>query len=81
MSSADLHRLQQIFRDVFDRPELVLTPDSSAATIEGWDSFIQITLIIAIEDEFGIHFGLSDLENLQNVGQMMALLDKKSAVP
>jgi len=75
-----LARLQVIFRDVFDRPELVLTPEASSNNVEGWDSFNQISLIIAIEEEFQIKFALAELDHLQNVGQMVELLDKKIGI-
>jgi acyl carrier protein len=77
--SADARaRVQGIFRDVFDQPSLVVTPELDASMVEEWDSFAQITLIIAIEEEFGIKFALSELEGLKNVGQMLELIDRKT---
>ena len=49
-------RLQEIFRDIFDDEELVITEDMSANDIEDWDSLAQINLIIAIEKEFKVKF-------------------------
>lgn len=74
-----LNQLQGIFRDVLDQPELELRHDSSAKTIEGWDSLAHINLISAIEQEFGIHFALGELENLKNVGEMIDLMKTKIA--
>lgn len=78
MSDSSLAQLQAIFRDVFDRPEMILTPALSAPDVEGWDSFMQITLIIAIEEEFNVKFALSEIEGLRDVGMMIALIDAKA---
>jgi acyl carrier protein len=72
--------LQGVFRDVFDRPDMVLTPDLNASMVEGWDSFMQVTLIIATEEAFEVKFALSELERLRNVGEMVQLLDQKFGV-
>ena len=77
MSADNLARLQGIFRDVFDRSEMMLTPELNSSMVEGWDSFAQITLIIATEEEFGIKFALSELEGLRDVGQMLELIGQK----
>ena len=74
-----LTQLQAIFRDLLDQPELQLGCDSSANTVEGWDSLAHINLVSAIEQEFGIHFALGELENLKNVGEMIELMKAKIA--
>jgi acyl carrier protein len=70
-------RLQEIFRDIFDDEELVITEDMSANDIEDWDSLAQINLIIAIEKEFKVKFNLEEVSNLKNIGEMLELLSKK----
>ncbi|GAB0057781.1 Acyl carrier protein [Candidatus Magnetaquicoccaceae bacterium FCR-1] len=69
--------LQPIFRDIFDIEDLVVTRESSAATIDGWDSLVHINLVSAIEQEFHIRFALGELESLKNVGDMIDLMEKK----
>src|SRR3546814_14072397 len=39
--------LTEIFRDVFDDPALVATPELSAADVAEWASFTPINLIVA----------------------------------
>ncbi len=73
-------RLQPIFRDVFDNPDLVITRESSARTIDGWDSLTHVTLVISIEKEFKIKFGLSELQDLEDVGGMIDLIEKKTSL-
>jgi acyl carrier protein len=72
-----LSRLQPIFRDVFDERSLSVGRESSAETVEGWDSLAHINLITSIEQEFGIKFALGELQNLKNVGEMVDLMEVK----
>jgi acyl carrier protein len=74
-----LTQLQPIFRDVFDRSDLIVTRESNAETVEGWDSLVHITLINAIEQEFAVDFALGELESLKNVGEMVDLIERKRA--
>jgi acyl carrier protein len=72
-----LERVQQIFRDVFDNPELKISKESHSGTVENWDSLAHITLVSTIEQEFRIHFALGELQELKNVGEMIDLIEKK----
>jgi acyl carrier protein len=72
-----LSHLQPIFRDVFDDPSLTVTAESSASTVEGWDSLAQINLVSAIEQEFKIRFRFGELEKLKNVAEMVELIKTK----
>ncbi|MEH1738802.1 MAG: acyl carrier protein [Fusobacterium varium] len=70
-------KLQEIFRDIFDDEELVITEEMTAADIEDWDSLAQINLIIAIEKEFGVKFNLEEVSKLKNIGEMLDLIKLK----
>ena len=72
-----LDELQPIFQDIFEDDELLITAESNADTVEGWDSLAHIILIIAIEQEFEIKFALGELEAMKNVGDMVELMQKK----
>lgn len=72
-----LSQLQPIFRDVLDNPNLCLTPASNASNVPGWDSLAHISLVSAIEQQFGIRFALGELEELKNVGEMVDLMSRK----
>ncbi len=72
-----LHKLQPIFRDVFDDESLNVERESNASTVKGWDSFAQINLVMSIEKDFGIELALGELEDLKNVGDMVDLIGVK----
>jgi acyl carrier protein len=70
--------LTEIFRDVFMRDDLALTPVLSAKDVEGWDSFKMIEIIMAVEERFSIKMTTLELDNLQNVGDLAAVVLKKA---
>ncbi len=72
-------QLTPIFHDVFDDEALVLTPELTAASVPEWDSFNHINLIVAVEARLKIKFQTAELEAMNSVGQMVALIEKKLA--
>jgi acyl carrier protein len=72
-----LPEVQEIFREVLDQPDLVITRDSSASTVDDWDSLSHINLITAISKWYKIRFALGELESLKNVGEMLDLMQAK----
>ena len=71
--------VQQIFRDNVDDEELVITRETCADDIEDWDSLEQINLLTAMEKKFGLKFNLSDIRNLENVGDLLDLIERLTA--
>jgi acyl carrier protein len=74
-----LPEIQEIFRDIFDDPSLVITRDSKASTVEDWDSLAHVNLVTAIEKRYKIRFALGELQELKNVGDMIDLIQEKLA--
>lgn len=66
--------LQEIFVDVFDDEDIVVTPELSASDVEDWDSLAQIRLVEAIESCFGFTFDMDELEKAKNVGDMVEII-------
>lgn len=70
-------RLEAVFRDVFDDEDIRLSPDTTAADIEDWDSIEHINLVGAVEDEFGIRFSMGEVSGMKNVGEMAQIIAKR----
>jgi len=70
-------RLNEIFRDIFDDDDIVLTPDTTAADIPEWDSFNHVNISVACEVAFGIKFKAAELEELKNVGELVRVITAK----
>ena len=74
-----LPEIQEIFRNVFDDPNLIITRESNASTVEDWDSLAHVNLVTAIERKYKIRFALGELQELKNVGDIIDLIGKKIA--
>ena len=73
-----LQQLTTVFQDVFDDEQLTISEQTSADDITDWDSLMRITLISAVEDEFQVKFGMQEIIEMQNVGQMADLIEQKT---
>jgi acyl carrier protein len=71
--------LDEIFRDVFLRDDIALTPELSAKEVAGWDSFKQIDIILAIEARYHVKFNTRELDSLHNVGDLVRVIAAKTA--
>jgi len=67
-------KLTRVFRDIFDDESINLEPQTSAADIEGWDSFNHVSIIVGSEQAFGITLSTSDIEALKNVGDLVSMI-------
>jgi acyl carrier protein len=72
-------RLTDIFREIFDRSDLTIAPETTAKDIPGWDSQTNITLIVATESHFGIRFRTAEIEQLRKVQDLADLVRAKSS--
>lgn len=72
----DEQKLTEVFRTIFNIPDLELRDELTAADVPGWDSFNHVNLVIAIEIEFGVTFTTDEISALQNVGDMKRLLQR-----
>jgi acyl carrier protein len=63
-----------VFREVFDRSDLVVTDEMVANDVESWDSLVHITLVIALEERFDIRFSTREVMGWKNVGEMIDTL-------
>ena len=70
-------RLQPIFDNLF-MEKVELTPELTAADVEEWDSLLQISLLLAIEEAFGIRFRVGEVEAMQNVGEFADLIARRN---
>ncbi len=69
--------LQEIFRDLFDDKNLVLTPNMTADDIEEWDSLTHMQLIMDIEQKYNIRFTTSEIQKAANVGEFIQIIQGK----
>ena len=67
-------RLTEVFRDVFDDEEIVLSDSTTSDDIEDWDSFEHINLVVAVEEEFSFKIPMGKVVTMKNVGEMVDII-------
>jgi acyl carrier protein len=72
-----LQKLNEVFRDLFDLPDLELSPEMSAADIDEWDSVNHVMLVVEIERQFKVKFHTAEVEEMKNVGDLVNLIVEK----
>jgi acyl carrier protein len=72
-----LSALGEVFQDVFDNDQIILTPDVTPNQIPGWDSARYITLVVATESRFRIRFASAELESLKTAGDFVRRIGDK----
>ena len=77
LDSDQLEKLSNVFRVLFNLPDIELNDNLTAKDISGWDSFNHVNLIINIEEEFNVRFSNSEVGDLKNVGNLKTLLASK----
>lgn len=77
MKNKVLETLNSIFVDYFDDYSISLNPDTTAKDIEEWDSLAQVGLILSIEKKYEVRFKASEIEELENIGDMVKLICSK----
>ena len=53
--------LTEVFKEVFDLDDVVITPHTVADDIEDWDSLEHINLISAVESTFKMKFKMKEV--------------------
>jgi acyl carrier protein len=70
--------MEEVFEDVLGR-HVPLRDETTAADVEGWDSVVHVTLILASEQKFDLRFESSEIASAANVGEFVTLIQTKLA--
>lgn len=73
-----LARVQDVFRAELDDEDLVISPETSQKNLSAWDSLAHIRLVSGIENEFGIQFTLTEIEQIASVRQFVQLIEERA---
>lgn len=73
-----LAKIQSVFDDTF-MEEVEVTEGLTAKDVEEWDSLSHVSLVLAIEEAFGIRFRVGEVESTKNVGELADLIVKRTS--
>lgn len=73
-----MEKLLPIFCEVFDDDSIILTDETTAADIDGWDSVEHFNLIAAVENAFSMRFQMKEVSTMKNVGEMAEIVAQRA---
>lgn len=77
--SVIIEKLTAIFHEIFNDNSIVLCDGMTAADVENWDSLTHMLMITKVEEKFEVKFKLKELNKMKNVGDIVSLLEEKTA--
>jgi acyl carrier protein len=72
-----LEQVARIVADTLGSDTVTLTPDTTAADVEGWDSLANVQIIVAIEKHYRIRFRTGEIASIRNVGELVARIERR----
>jgi acyl carrier protein len=72
-----LDALHRLVAEAMDVPAASLTDDSSPETVATWDSAAGMSLIVLLEETYGIFFETEEIGRLTSVGAIRQVLRGK----
>jgi len=72
-----LDKINDIFKEILDNDDLVITDNTVASDVEDWDSLNHIQIIVAIEKAFKIKFTSTEIHHFKNVGELINAVESK----
>ena len=69
-------KVYQVAAQVLHVDPGILQPTSSPASIESWDSFSQVALIISIEAHFSIKVPVKNVATMRNLGELVDVVEE-----
>lgn len=77
MSQSVPTSLRDTIADTLELPADQVTPDLNANSVESWDSFRHLQLMLAIEGEYGVQFDPGQIPDLTTVSKICSALEAK----
>ena len=69
--------VQEVFRAVFENPDMVITEDLSAEDVGDWTSLVHMVLLSTLEEKYGIKFSTRDIRKMKKVGDLITCIERK----
>lgn len=77
MTSTVFDQIRTIASDLFGIPAQQITADSTAETIETWDSIQHLNLVLALEERFNIQLSPEEIEEMKSIGGVAKVVEAK----
>lgn len=71
-----LIEIQDIFRDIFDEEQLVITKDTTSEEIERWNSLTHIQLITILSKKYNKTLSIKEMGEINSVQRILDIINK-----
>lgn len=65
-----------MLEDLFELEEGEITPDTVLEELDAYDSMTRLSLIVMMEDEFGVKLDGSAIKEFKTIGDILARMEK-----
>ena len=69
-----LENVTAAFKTILEHDNFILTNETTAEDVEGWESVTHMMIITEIENKLDIVFKLNDLMNMNNIGDLLKII-------
>ena len=73
-------RVRSVLGEVFGLDPSVVGLHTSTDTVEGWDSLHHLTVVLSLEEEFGIQFDDQETLSLVNFALIVAIIKERLGI-
>ena len=77
MNTSLIETVRTLAADVLGVPRTTIGIDSSPKQLESWDSIQHVSLIVAIEEQFGVEFNPDEIGRMESIGLIAETLTRK----
>ncbi len=74
---AIVEKIRATLVSVLGHENFKISDDLTATDVEGWDSLTHMSIITALERDFGVKFKLREINKLKNLGSLIELISSK----
>lgn len=74
---AIIDKIHATLVSVLGHDDFKISNDLTATDVEGWDSLTHMSIITALERDFGVKFKLREVNKLKNMGSLIELISSK----
>ena len=74
-----VEELRTLAADVLRVPRSQIDDNATPQQIENWDSIQHVSLVVAIEEQFGVEFDPDEIIQMESIGKISEILSSKLA--
>ena len=77
MSAQVLEYVKTVAADVLGVRRSEIDGNSTPQQFANWDSISHVSLVLAVEEQFGVEFTPEEITNMESIGKIAELLSRK----